>query len=392
MCQLTYSNLHDPYLNSLMVYFLSTIGSVKHDDGCGFITCENKIWKSATEAGKISNLGEILDHNIRDERPIPFHIRMATWGIEVTKENAHPFVGKYFILMHNGTLLPRDGEEPKDKKKDSDSLKFLNALDEEKDKNPEAKFDEIFNKAMDNFAGKFAFIIREKETNIDYIIRGKTAELWKTDITVDGKFKGYAINTSKVTMEDALYQFSNVATFMTSQDKTKKYEYSTPVLLEEETIFIADKKDIKEIGVAKEFTPVKKKTETAITPHNRSNYDYGEGLVPKTSNSDIGNIIRMAVKIYDFLSDHSLGLLDLQRMFKLMGGLSLLEATKEDFEMFVDYMVPKISATKALRMQVKSILNGKYFPTEVYEKYQLEYPWTVNDGKKILDSLKEWKA
>ena len=387
MCQLTYSNLHDPYLNSLMVYFLSTIGSEKHDDGCGIICSDNTIWKTEKPANKISNLGTILDQVIRDNKPVPFHIRMATYGIEITQENAHPFDGKHFILMHNGTLLPRNGEEPKDKKKDSDSLKFLMALDGAKDKKPKSTFKEIFNHAMENFAGKFAFIIREKETGKDFIIRGRTAELWITNIKQDDKSIGYVINTNDLTLKSALFQFLNVASLMNSN----KYECSEPVLLKAETIFLAEDMNIKEIGITIEFTPVVKKEEKAIVPfvRDRENFKRDKSADIILS-SDIGKIIRVSVKIYEFLDSHCMSLLDLQTMFKMMGGISLLEVTKEDLDMFVDYMIPKICANKALRVQVRKILNAGLFPKEAYKIGKLEYPWCVNDSKTVLDALKEY--
>jgi hypothetical protein len=373
-----------------MVYELAVIGSEKHDDGCGVICPDNRIWKSAMEAGKITNLGDILDSIIVDKKPIPFHIRSATWGIEVTKENAHPFDGKHFILMHNGTLLPRDGEEPKDKKHDSDSLRFLNELDETKGKNPEFSFPDVFNKTMENFAGKFAFIIREKETGIDYIIRGRTAELWISTVKDNDNNIGYVINTSNITMKDAFHHFVNIGAFMRVSDGELKL--SEPVLLKAETIYEAKSTALLEIGTTKEFTPVKKEDKKESKTTSLINRVRGE-IIPKVrEDSDIGKIIKSAIKIYEFLSEHSMTLLDLQIMFKIMGGLSLLETTMEDIVMFVDYMIPKISATKPLKTQVRLILNGKSFPNEVYGKYNLEYPWSVNDAEIVLNALKDYEG
>jgi hypothetical protein len=64
----------------------------------------------------------------------------------------------------------------------------------------------------------------------------------------------------------------------------------------------------------------------------------------------------------------------------------------EDIVMFVDYMIPKISATKPLKTQVRLILNGKSFPNEVYGKYNLEYPWSVNDAEIVLNALKDYEG
>lgn len=387
MCQLTYSNLHDQDLNKLAVYCLSKIGSARHDDGCGFICEDNSIWKSEIAANKILNLGEILNLNVQSNAPLPFHIRMATWGIEVKKENSHPFEGKHYILMHNGTLLPRNGEEPKDKTKDSDSLKFLKTLDEYKDKKPDGAFPDIFNEAMSNFAGKFAFIIREKETNVDYIVRGKTAELWISYVKFNDEPKGYVVNTSKETMKEAFDDFINIWDLFYAET----VQFSEPKLIDLETIYVAEYNDVRKIGKTVEFTP--KKEEKAIVPATRGGHSNWRGnnyWDNYDADADAKEILQMAKKVHTFLEDHCMALIDLQMMFMISAGLSVLEVTKEDIEFYENYVIPKISANKTIRARVKSILNGQYFPHDVYIKYNLEYPWTVNDGDKVIKALEEY--
>lgn len=394
MCQLLYANLKDSYLNSLVIFILQDIGvntgPVKNDDGTGFITTDNKVWKSMLAANKIINMGEILFKNIENGRAVPAHIRAASFGIEVNKENSHPFDGKHFILMHNGTLVPRDGKEPKDKKKDSDSLKFLKALDDEKENNPKGKFPDIFNKAMENFAGKFAFIIREKETNKDYIIRGRTADLYISNLLINDEFVGYVIDTNKDTMKQGFPYFINIAQLTTGNE----YKFSEPTLLKQETIFWAKDNGIKELGDAKEFTPPIPEPVSKINYNDRTE----SSIVPFQSKSkttignntkEIAELINLSGKIHDFLKSNSLSLVDLQFIFKQMSNCSLLEVTKNDLVLFVDYLITKLAAKKAIRKQVRNILNGKSFPLSLYGKYNLEYPWTLNPGDVILKLLRE---
>lgn len=390
MCQLTYANLHNSSLNSLMIYVLGRMGAgEKHDDGCGFICPDNSIWKSQFAANNIINLGEIISQQIVDDKPIPFHVRWASYGIEVSKENSHPFDGKHFILMHNGTLLPRNGEEPKDKKKDSDSLRFLNALDEQRDANKGGKFEDIFNKAMEQFAGKFAFIIREKETNIDYIIRGRTAELWISRLSFDKQSSGYIVNTSKETMKKAFLDAGNIWSLFFSEE----IEFTEPVLLKQETIFIATNDTIEEIGTTKEATPVKAeilttKPQYPLTPRTRNNEwnNYSDS----NNNKDVNKIISKAVKIYNYLNAHCMGLIDLQLMFMVSSGISLLEVTEEDLDAFIDYTIPKISASNKVKKEISRLLNGAIFPPDIYQQFNLEYPWPVNDGQTVINSLKKY--
>jgi predicted glutamine amidotransferase len=392
MCQLTYANLHEPYLNSLAIYLLGKIGSAeKHDDGVGFICPSNKIWKSEKSAHKITNLGNIISNSIVDGQPIPFHIRQATWGIEVKKENSHPFDGKHFILMHNGTLLPRNGEEPVDKNKDSDSLKFLQALDKARDDSNDGTFEEIFNKAMEEFAGKFAFIIREKETNKDYIVRGRTAELWIVKVTMNKKEQGYLVNTSKDTLKEMFFEFTNIWDLFYNEE----VEFSEPKLLNLETIYVAEDEDVKKIGTATEVTPIKviePNKNTSLVPRTTRNRSYNDGFDEYVNNKDIREIIEKAAKVHDYLSEHSMGLIDFQIMLQIIAGVSILEITEEDMNMFIDYEIPKISANKKVRGQVKKLLNDQYFPNELYKSEEnpsgkLEYPWPVNSAEDVINAL-----
>jgi predicted glutamine amidotransferase len=394
MCQLTYANLHEPYLNSLAIYLLGKIGShEKHDDGVGFICSDNKIWKSEKSAHRITNLGSIIGGYVKDEKPIPFHIRQATWGIEVKKENSHPFDGKHFILMHNGTLLPRNGEEPKDKNKDSDSLKFLLALDKARDDNKKGNFENIFNKAMEEFAGKFAFIIREKETNKDYIVRGRTAELWITKVKMNDGEQGYLINTSKDTLKEMFFEFNNIWDLFYENE----VEFSEPKLLDLETIYEAEEMDVKKIGTAKEITPVKviDNKITSLVPRTAGHRSYNDNWDEYIENADVKEIIEKAAKVYEYLSEHSMGLIDFSIMLQIIAGVSILEINEEDMKMFIEYEIPKISANKKVRNEVKGLLNGQYFPNELYKSEEnpngkLEYPWPVNSGEEVIKVLKEF--
>lgn len=376
MCQLTYCNLHDPYLNASMIYFLSIIGSDKHDDGTGMINSNNSIWKTEVAANKITNLGLILYSYIRDNKPVPFHIRSATLGIEVTKENAHPFDGQNYILMHNGTLIPNKGKIPRDKKKDSDSENFLGHLDELTNKANDDSFENIFNGTMENFSGKFAFIIRNKNTNSDYIIRGKTAELWISYLTTDKKKLGYVINTSKETMLSTFNLFKNTCALVDGNE----YKLSEPLLLEQETIFIADKDSIKIVGKTKETTPILP-VEISVIPFVKRQKQVIKG---------VEEIIKLSEKVYRYLDEHNLDLLDLQILFQAIAGISLLELTKEDVVMFTEFLIPKITASKKVKAKVKDILKEKIFPHELYKLHGLEYPWMLNDSNKVLEILKKY--
>lgn len=383
MCQLTYSNLHDPYLNGLMIYLLSMIGSERHDDGCGIIMSDNSIWKTKHAAKNIKNMGSLLFEFITNDNAVPFHIRSATWGIEVTDENAHPFDGKHFILMHNGTLIPKNGEEPKDKKKDSDSLNFLNSLDASKDKSGDDSFENIFNNTMKEFSGKFAFIIRNKDTKTDYIIRGKTAELWISYLSLGEKRVGYVVNTSDITMKEAFRHFRNFSGLISGVE----YNISDPKLLEQETIFIGEKDDIRSVGKTTETSPIKaiEVVEKGYTKTKRKT-----SLMSSDNYGNSSDIFKVALRIYKYLDEHSLSLLDFQMILYIISGISILEVTMEDLNMFIEYLIPKISSENSIKKFVNKSVNNQYFPNEVIKKCNLEYPWPLNKPEVIKKALQEY--
>lgn len=386
MCQITFSNLHNPKLNSIMVYFLGFVGSKeKHDDGCGFICKDNTIFKTKISAHRVTNIGAILSRKITTNDPIPYHIRQATQGIEVNDENAHPFTGKHFILLHNGTLNPID---PKGFNiKVSDSLQFLNKLDDAKDANPKKPFLELFNDVMSKWYGKFAFIIREIETQKDYIIRGKTADLWYSEVFLDDKLVGYVINTSSLTLIEGLHHFVNVSGLMFG----KEYVWTDPKLLTEETVFLAEKNKVSIVGKTHQNDAPKKEEVRVAT---QAGYFRGHNNnVNQITKSEGSEIIKLSVKIFEFLEEHSLSFRDLQRIVQVSYSQSLLEMDLDDLKDFCNRIIPMLSAPKKksnARENVKKLLKGSTFPSQVYDLSNLQYPWMLNEEGTVVKALKSY--
>ena len=383
MCQLTYVNLQDKVLNAHAVFLLTTIGSEKHDDGTGIILADNSIWKTKIAAEKILNLGDILSKYITNKKPIPAHIRWATYGIAVNDENAHPFIGKHFILMHNGTLLPKV-EEKKNKDVDSDSKQFLDSLDKALDDNPAGSFEEIFNKAMQKYAGKFAFIIRNKDTSTDYIIRGKTADLYIAYVEEKGVRRGYVINTSKDLLTVSIRLLSGMIKISHNLDLTM----TEPELLKNETIYKATKVGIEVVGTTKEYEVIKPVQIVQQSGFMRLGSATPSYVAEKTGTE---KMLKLVNRIYDFTKEHLLQPIDIQRIFLLTMGLSLLEANEEDFAVLVDYVIPKISASKNTKKKIAKLLAGKtnVMPDDIYTVGNLEYPWMVNDSSQVITALEK---
>ncbi len=398
MCEISYVNLHSPELNRLMVYLLTGIGSTRHDDGTGIMCSTNEIWKTKIAAKIITNYGECLFRDIKDDKPIPAHIRMATWGIEVNDENAHPFSSDNYLLMHNGTLELKDEKsKKKDTKKDSDSLTFLNYLEEAKKEKIDSPFEDIFKHTMEHFAGKFAFVIRDKPASIDYIIRGKTANLYYSEVKIKDqkKIRGYVVNTNDNTMKEAFHNFINISALTCGV----VYEFSDPKLLEQESIFTAMPFGVKKIAGAKEETPISKfnnNTWEGWMGNGRNNKLQSVSPIRNIiksalSNSESSKLIEKATRIYEFLDKHGLSFLDFQLIISIIGGISLLEINEQDIDFFINYMIPKLSSPSKLRKNIRAILNGGGFPSHLYKDFDLEYPWMLNDQTKIKEAIESLK-
>lgn len=389
MCQLTLCNLHNKELNKSLAYLLAREGGSVHDDGVGFMSTKS-IWKTELSAPKITNLGKILNDEIKDDNPLPLHIRSATKGIPVTKENAHPFDGKYFTLMHNGTLVKnKKSESVAESNIDSDSLEFLNVLDELTKASPKEKFETLFEKAMSNFGGKFAFIIKDKRSDTLYVVRGRSATLYISYAKLGNKKLGYIINTDAETIRKSLHVFVNIANSFGQGN----IEFTEPTILESESIFVAENFDIKRIGKARENDVIKEQDSKGhYVPANAGRKSPNSPAVSPVSLAGSSRIIEKAGKIYKFLHEHCLTLYDFQVMIGISYGMSLLELDEQTIDTFIDNVIPKISASKDIRKKMFELFGEKGFPVNLYKEHNLSYPWTVvpsNNIKSVLSKLKK---
>ena len=394
MCEISFCNTNDTLVNTLLGHQLAIIGSKSHSDGVGYIKNNEEVWKTHLKASVINNFGSIMSKMITNNDPLALHIRSATRGIKVTSENAHPFVGKHYILMHNGTLILKDARDVAiNTDVDSDSLEFLMKLDEIKDSNVDWDFSKIFSTAMEKYAGKFAFVIREKETGTNFIVRGRTAELWISYLskTEKGTPVGYVINTNKDTLLAAKLVVNNILPLV----ERKALFFTEPELLEAESMFIAQKLKVKKCGVARENVYVK------VINNPTNSYPYNKGVVvskvkyngsqgTKVVNQESVRILKAARKIYEFLSAHHLTLLDFQMLVQFVGGVSVLELNEQDIDFFIAQIIPVLSASKKTRKEVGAIIKDKWnkeFPHEVYSEKGLEYPWMLEQKEKVLSAI-----
>ena len=398
MCQLALVNLGDPVLNGIFLSSLLQIDSVGNRDGTGFLyltedkkknlTCS--LWKTKESADSLFDLGMEIREDITTKYPVMAHVRYASKGIAATENNVHPFEGERFYLAHNGRLYGKDetvSYTSDDSGLESDSLTFLKSLEAEAVIHPEAGIVELLNAVMGNYKGKFALLIYDRFYNKHYVIRGSTADLhiatvgiWKDD-KIEGI--GFIVNTKKNSLEDALMISTNVAQIVTGRcivtDEVKE--------LDKETVYEVCGTDLVKIGDLKESAVT-----YTYTAYNGSPAVYGGGGYTRYVDRDITTttipIWKLSDRISKFMEDHFLTIPDIDALFYIFLETSMADVDIADLEKFVTQVIPKISAPKKLRERISKILgvNGTIYQN-IYGKVKgLEYPWMLNDPKK-LDEL-----
>jgi predicted glutamine amidotransferase len=253
MCQLTYVNTLDPKLSALIAYSLVFVDSETNKDGVGFATSSGT-WKTRYGANVCTNVFPNLKKIVpKDNGMILAHTRAAGLSFNNVKtivdENAHPFVGKRFVLMHNGTLTYIAGHSKEEKDAlvgMTDSEFFLNKLEAEAETTED--FVTCINNTMKLFYGKFAFLIRDTLTNRNYAIRGNSALLHRVPLlNKDGQPCGFVINTVKNDLVHGLVLAMNMSGGHFDFDDKEIQE------LKRDTIFdVTDPLEVKEVATCKE--------------------------------------------------------------------------------------------------------------------------------------------
>ena len=392
MCQLIFVHLNNKNMNLITTELLAIRGANGvHDDGTGYMY-QGKWNKSAMAADSITNLGEWMLHDVVGAYPIACHVRQATYGIAVSKENAHPFESKDYILMHNGTLIKagekkivsqakswntkiRDWEGGTDDV-ESDSKVFLEALQENTSKGK--SFVDIFNETMSGFWGKFAFIIYHKKEKTYYVIKGKTAGLFIQCLKDED---GFIINTDKENLNKLHLTISDINQVI---NKTR-LEFNAPMELEDNTIYKLDDKELVDVGKCKEN--IERDFAPAVEEKPKTN-----AIVPTTAKSDTEP--SLSKDMAKFMNLHFLAPKDMGYIFELLMQKSLFSASDDDIELFVTKVIPEIKANNSIIKFLKKNLNRDVFPSAIYfkEEYGIKYPWFLNNQQDVVKAVKKYNT
>jgi hypothetical protein len=397
MCQLTLLNLRDEALNRIFLPPLLQLNSIGNEDGTGFLTMDNNsmsLYKSKESASDLEELGLDVRERVTSDYPIIAHVRAASKGIVVKEENAHPFQGSRFTLAHNGRLYPKDevvswNSTTDDTGLPSDSLVFLNSLENEAKKNPGKTFLEIIQQTMLLYKGKFALLIYDELEDTHYVCRGSTADLHILPMFTapieggDLTQIGFVVNTKKSSLSDASQVACQIAQAVTGLRLIcGKIEE-----LDKNSVYEVDGIELKKLGELKE-NPVN------FTYQNQNSFGGTWKGAGSTINLELP-IWKLSDRIQKFMTSHFLTIGDIDAIFSLFLGVGMADIQLSDLQLFVDKVIPKISMNKKIREKMSKLMGSHiYIYQNIYKKVDgLVYPWMLSDSKGI-DNLykyvKEW--
>ena len=394
MCQVSLLNLGKE-LNRLCLPPLLQINSTGNKDGVGFMYPSTKnihVWKSAKSATDVDNLG-LQAKKITGQEPVIGHVRSASPGVAVTLENAHPFSGKRFVLVHNGRLLRKDVTPPvatygvvNDDASPSDSLEFLNALEALAAKKPKLELPVLLPELMLEFKGKFALIIYDSLLGKYYIARGSTADLHIVKVRdQEDQPVGFVVNTKRISLSDTIQIVSQIFQVVTGV----QYKFDKIEELDKDSLYIVDGKDIVKVAEVKENPMYVAKP---VVHDSQPKKVFGSvGSSSSIKPADMLPVWKLCDKISVYMKEHCLSLQDIDLMFQLFTGKVLADIAIEDLEYFVSQVIPIASAPKPVRKSIKAIMGefGVIFPY-AYEKVEgLEFPWMLSEPRAIA-SLREY--
>jgi len=431
MCQLTLFYLAgdkrvSDILSLMILNQISVNSKAGNPDGFGIYSpYNNKLFKQASPPETLYNLGgfikELFPKQVLSVTGMA-HVRKATPSLVqklVSRENCHPFVGKRFVLMHNGSLDLVD-EKNKDKKLEKliDSAIFHSFL--EKEAETTDNFKDVFNTTMNKFYGKFAFLICDKLYSKLYAAVGISADLHYTKLIFEsfdkGKnnvLNGFVINTSKIELDNGLCAISSMLSathdINISWNDSIKIEPLTANSIFDITEHI-DKNEFEKPPVVLEKTKENYKTYYGgagnFTTKNSTSVTGGEAasknqslLFPLNfSNPTKGKISYNAIAILDFCSRYDVDIFYVDLICYFIFKKTLVALNNDEISLFVNKALPSLEGSLSVQRKEclkywKQIKNYcKYLPEQtIHINYEVPFPYmlsTLEEFKDIVASVR----
>lgn len=405
MCHLCVANTNDESMNKSLLSIMGDFGSILQDDGWG-ISDGYRWWKTAKPFYLTTNAGEIIRRELprTGKRPLLLHLRQASPQVPVCNDNSHPFSWENLVLVHNGKLVPRDEKQfvmeedipdvddktgevrldaagnPKTRTvKRSDTLIFFERMVQIYQLSETKNLYEVLCDTMKEFTGKFAFIIHDGDKM--YVVRGRSADLYISYLrekeAVDSPVTGFVINTSK----DSMLHSILLASHLQQIQGGSRIHFSTPKLIDEESMFAVEKFDLKLVGKVKEnYAPVP----TTSWKGGREGVAGGSNFTGNTSQSTPragikepkSEVETLTKKVFDFMMNYSLAPTDIQNMFLCYYGISFKQLELPILRHFVKKVLPHLCSgvKKQVRKDVLKACRGFSVGIMAYDG-GIPYPW-----------------
>lgn len=378
MCQLTYiqvnSNRYKKILTSTLLRINASNG---HTDGVGIFNGVDslKTKESATRADLSGIIKSINDY------PIIGHVRKASFGYANKKKDefTHPFTKNnkkktnLLVLAHNGTLEHEEDDIPTNM---IDSQFFMEKFYENLVVGTSTE--EAFKITIDKFSGKFAFLFFHN--NNFYIARGRTATLYKTNLTIDGKPIGFCVNTELISLNFSLNIVRDIL-----QVENKNFKFSDPVTIPIDTLYKVIDVEGTDFDSSVEKCEVEFKERAKIyaayktEPSKYSrNYNMGTNLqLPENVDGSSANSI-----LIKFITNLNIPIIELDYIHYIINGVGILNTTRERFEHFLDALAALNKHTNVHKTDAfyKAAIDNKISTIELYDKGIVSFPGWVLPG------------
>lgn len=386
MCELILVSLGNERLNKRLAYMLAEEDSDTNKDGFGFYNPKlDKVWKTELTANIINDIGKIMSSEEFGTRPLMAHVRATSTSYfggsykkTVDKAHAHPFESDKYILAHNGTIeFKEDAKNKEYQEKDMiDSQAFLEELTVN-----EKPFVEALTETTNKFFGKFAFLIVDRKAKQQYVVRGRTATLYKSEVTINGKPAGYVVNTSKLDLERVMLRFKNLV-----EMEGTLFDYVESELLEPESVYIATTQFVKKIGDVLETTkPV------PVTTYHRETFQSGNAYQrPNCVASGVG-IERYVNATVEFVQKYALSLQELDDLCMELFYEPLLGLSEEQIALFSMTILGDLSQRslpKLTRRWRELLAADPRSRFDVIVKRDLQFPYFLSSNGKVKGALK----
>ena len=371
MCELTFANLGE--LNPRYFLTQSVINArSNNNDGLGYIQ-HGQFWKTKLSAQNIINLGTILRNNITAD-PMAVHVRYASNKSLNEDCHSHPFPTDNLIVMHNGKLDVKEGLGVK--YSEVDSQVFTDSLEAVIKETPDIPIVDLLPKVMEDWFGKFAFMIYDLRDSNFYVIRGATADLHQA--TVNGKL---VVNTLEADLKKGLHDLRQQEQLLYDRD----LEIGEISELDKETIYWFDP----EAGCLVKVGEVKEnKAPLSASAWQASTYGYAAQTLGAYAESAKNTTKSLHKQIAEWLYKYDISLPELDEISLVVMGCSLIELTKDDVEVLVDQVLSRLgkqSDSQVLEVWKAIRKIGK--ADWAYQQEGFSFPWMLNSSAAIVKML-----